>query len=123
MAKGTLRTSSCNDMSIRDIVGPLFIVLLLSIACFTPATAQENDEQFLDSLEYQTFLFFYENTDARGFTIESTAWPIGSSASSGFYLTSIPIAIERGWITYDEGYDAGITVAGLITLVSQQSKP
>jgi hypothetical protein len=106
MAKGTsLRTSSRNDMSIRDVVSPLFIVLLLSIACFIPATAQESDDQFLDSLEYQTFLFFYENTDARGFTIESTAWPIGSSASSGFYLTSIPIAIERGWITYDEGYE------------------
>ena len=58
---------------------------------------------------HQSFLFFYENTDEHGFTIESTAWPTGSSASSGFYLTSIPIAIERGWISYDDGYQRVLT--------------
>lgn len=63
-----------------------------------------SNEEFLDSIEKQTFLFFYENTDEKGLTIESTAWPVGSIASSGFYLTSIPIAVERGWISYDEGY-------------------
>ncbi len=63
-----------------------------------------DDEEFLDAVEFKTFLFFYENTDERGFTIESTAWSIGSSASSGFYLTSIPIAIGRGWISYEDGY-------------------
>jgi hypothetical protein len=73
------------------------------------ALTQEEDEAFLDMIEYQTFLFFYENTDERGFTIESTAWPIGSSASSGFYLTSIPIAIERGWVNYDDGYQRVLT--------------
>ena len=72
-------------------------------------TPIQNDEEFLDTVEFNTFLFFYENTDRRGFTIESTAWPIGSSASSGFYLTSIPIAIERGWISYEEGYQRVLT--------------
>ena len=66
--------------------------------------SKEEDEKFLNMIEYQTFIFFLESTDERGFTIESTAWPIGSSASSGFYLTSIPIAIERGWMSYEEGY-------------------
>ena len=63
-----------------------------------------DDEEFLDTVEFKTFLFFYENTDERGFTIDSTACPIGNSASSGFYLTLIPIAIERGWISYEDGY-------------------
>ncbi len=68
-----------------------------------------DEEAFLDSIEKQTFLFFYENTDENGFTIESTAWPVGSIASNGFYLTSIPIAIERGWISYEDGYNRTLT--------------
>lgn len=67
------------------------------------------DELFLDDLEFRTFLFFYENTDEMGFTIESTAWPTSSIASSGFYLTSIPIAVERGWINYEDGYKMALT--------------
>ena len=87
-----------------EVLCVLFLLSFLFIIYPQSALAQEEDEEFLDLIEYRTFRFFYENTDERGFTIESTAWPIGSSASSGFYLTSIPIAIERGWISYNEGY-------------------
>jgi hypothetical protein len=73
-----------------------------------PAAAQYSDDDFLDGVERDTFLFFLEKTDERGFTIESTAWPTGSTASSGFYLTSLPVAVERGWISYDEGYDRAL---------------
>ncbi len=68
-------------------------------ATIPTTTTALSDEEFLDLVERNTFLFFLEKTDERGFTIESTAWPIGSIASSGFYLTSIPIAVERRWIS------------------------
>jgi len=90
----------------------LFVLVILSFfltAHVQPSLAEEDDEEFLEMLENKTFLFFYENTDERGFTIESTAWPIGSIASSGFYFTSIPIAIERKWITHEEGYQTHIS--------------
>jgi len=90
----------------------LFVLVILSFfltAYVQPSLAEEDDEEFLEMVENKTFLFFYENTDERGFTIESTAWPIGSIASSGFYLTSIPIAIERKWITHEEGYQRVLT--------------
>jgi len=82
----------------------ILCILFLLTPHLQLASAQVDDEKFLDTIELKTFLFFHENTDERGFTIESTAWHTGSSASSGFYLTSIPIAIERGWISYEEGY-------------------
>ncbi len=66
-------------------------------------------EELMDEVQRRVFLFFWEQTDERGFTIESTAWPIGSIASSGFYLTSIPIAIERGWILYEDGREGVLT--------------
>lgn len=75
----------------------------------TPPSLSPQEEKFLDLVERRTFLFFYNKTDKRGFTIESTAWPTGSIASSGFYLTSIPIAIERGWISYEKGRDLTLT--------------
>ena len=93
-------------IKIKSMKRVLCVLVLLSLL-FTiyPQTAlAQEDEEFLDMIEHRTFLFFYENTDERGFTIESTAWPIGSSASSGLYLISIPIAIERVWMSYEEGY-------------------
>ena len=85
----------------------LIIITIFSGSIENVSTVEEG--KFLDKVELGTFLFFYENTDEHGFTIESTAWPTGSSASSGFYLTSIPIAIERGWITYEDGYRRAVT--------------
>lgn len=82
----------------------ILCILFLLTPHIQLASAQADDGKFLDTIELKTFLFFHENTDEHGFTVESTAWHTGSSASSGFYLTSIPIAIERGWISYEEGY-------------------
>jgi len=63
-----------------EVLCVLFLLSFLFIIYPQSALAQEDDEEFLDLIEYRTFRFFYENTDERGFTIESTAWPIGSSA-------------------------------------------
>ena len=87
----------------------VLIILLLLLAVEQPTSAKNMDEKFMDSLGKKTFLFFKENTDDHGFTIESSGWSIGSIASSGFYLTSIPIAVERGWISNEEGYHRAMT--------------
>jgi hypothetical protein len=91
------------------------LVLVLAAYATIPIVGAElphfskDAQALLDVVQRHTFLFFWEQTDERGFTIESTAWPIGSIASSGFYLTSIPIAIERGWVLYEDGRDRVLT--------------
>lgn len=100
---------SCHSSQRIENAKPKETPNICTLPTWSVSFSQE-DEQFLDLLERSAFLFFWENTDVRGFTIESTAWPIGSIASTGFYLTSIPVAIERGWITYEEGRKRALTV-------------
>jgi hypothetical protein len=87
----------------------VLIILLSLLANEQPISAKNGDEKFIDSLGEKAFLFLKENTDDNGFTIDSSGWPIGSIASSGFYLTSIPIAVERNWISKEEGYQRAMT--------------
>lgn len=73
------------------------------------------DEAFLEDLEHRAFLFFWEQADARtGLVLDrahSDGTPhaeghqshnIASSAATGFGLTALCIAAERGWVRFDE---------------------
>ncbi|MBX3062213.1 MAG: hypothetical protein KF726_04510 [Anaerolineae bacterium] len=64
------------------------------------------DAALLDAVARKTFDFFwYESNPANGLIKDrSTLDSASSVASVGFGLSAIPIAIERGWISYEEGY-------------------
>lgn len=65
---------------------------------------------FLDDLEERTFRFFLENVNEHGLIPDrvmilngdSAPGTIYSTAATGFWLASLPIAAERGWITHEE---------------------
>ncbi|MGH7506888.1 MAG: glucoamylase family protein [Longimicrobiales bacterium] len=83
-------------------------VLLLGVlagACAAPLPAPpdpaESDVAFLDSLQYDTFRFFWETTNPANGMVPDR-WPTESFASIaaiGFGLTAYPVGAERGWIT------------------------
>jgi len=56
---------------------------------------------FLDTLEHDTFLWFWDKSDARtGLTPDRAPSPsFASVGAMGFALTSYPIGAERGWVT------------------------
>ena len=64
------------------------------------------DEQLLDTVERKAFDFLWcEANPANGLIRDrSTKGSPCSIASVGFGLSAIPVAVERGWITRDEGY-------------------
>ena len=63
------------------------------------------DDGFLNEIAHRTFRYFWEqvNTDT-GLIFDSTGNHNASNSVIGFGLGAICIAIERGWITYEEGY-------------------
>ena len=70
-----------------------------------------DDDELLDLIQYRTFLYFWElaNPD-NGLVIDrSREGAPASIAAVGFGLAAIPVAIERGWITHDEGYERILT--------------
>lgn len=90
----------------------LFFVLLAALAA--PAAAlpdlPPDGDTFttavlLDSLQYKSFLFFWEEASPLTGLIKDRSTPLSpaSIASVGFGITAITIGIDHGWITREEG--------------------
>jgi hypothetical protein len=87
--------------------GVIALILALSLSAAAPQRSAD-DENFLEDLSHRAFLFFWEQTDAATGIIRDRARTdgsppdadhrdIGSIASTGFGLTALCIAAERGW--------------------------
>lgn len=70
-----------------------------------------DDEALLEAVARRTFdYFWFEANPANGLVRDrSTGGSPSSIAAVGFGLSAIPIAVERGWITREEGYDRALT--------------
>jgi hypothetical protein len=86
--------------------------VLLVIFCFSTAVAQfsPQDQTFLDDLQHRSFQYFWDHGDpATGLVLDRARMDgseldeghrdVASTASTGFGLTAICIATERGWIS------------------------
>ena len=65
-----------------------------------------SDDEFLDLLAQRAFRYFWEYADpVTGLVRDRATNPVVSSiAATGFGLTALCIAKERGWITHEEAY-------------------
>ena len=90
----------------------VFFIAVTLVPPLTFAAAPEqpvlpaDDEKFLDKVEHDTFLYFWENADPETGLVADTSQPGAPSsiAATGFGLTAICIGQSRGWITYDDAY-------------------
>lgn len=66
-----------------------------------------DDDSLVDAITRETFDFFWQETNPQTGLVKDRSTPdsVASIASTGFGLAAIPIAIDRGWITRDEGYE------------------
>jgi len=91
--------------------GPLFALgeTRKPVVPSTQTPLSQDDEKFLDELEHQTFLFFWEQANPQTGLIKdrcnvrvSDKYEAASIASTGFGLTAICIAEKRGFISYQD---------------------
>ncbi|KUK23120.1 MAG: hypothetical protein XD57_0778 [Thermotoga petrophila] len=70
-----------------------------------------NDEELLDYIQHKTFLYFWNEVNPESGLVRDRSREDApcSIAAVGFALTAIPVAIERGWISYNEGYERTLT--------------
>jgi len=70
-----------------------------------------DDIGLVDAVAHETFdYFWYEANPANGLIKDrSTPDSPASIAAVGFGLTAIPIAVDRNWISYDQGYARVLT--------------
>ncbi len=79
-------------------------VIIDSDAPRPPFKFSDADEAFLDEIQRAAFAFFWNEADERtGLVPDRTSSDVVSVAGVGFELSALPIGVERGWITRDQG--------------------
>lgn len=66
-----------------------------------------DDAALLDAVARQTFDFFWLEANPETGLVKDRSTPdsVSSIAATGFGLAAIPLAVERGWIDADAGYE------------------
>jgi hypothetical protein len=74
------------------------------------------DENFLDELQYRSFLYFWETANPENGLIPdrskadgSALGDVASTASVGFGLTALCIGVERQWVSREAAYERALT--------------
>lgn len=69
-----------------------------------PFAFGEDDDRFLDEIERASFWFLWNACDPEsGMVFDRSSVTFVSTAGVGFQLAAIPAAVERGWVTREEG--------------------
>jgi hypothetical protein len=70
-----------------------------------------DDMALLDAVAQRTFEYFWLEANPENGLVKDRSTPNSASsiAAVGFGLSSIPIAVERGWISREEGYARALT--------------
>jgi hypothetical protein len=76
-----------------------------------PYTFATADERLLDEIQYASFQYFWKEVGSPACLARDTRKnPIASIAAVGFQLASLPIAVERGWISRSDAAARAQTV-------------
>jgi hypothetical protein len=70
-----------------------------------------DDEEFLEEIERGCFQYLWKEIGSpSGFAKDRTTAAVASLAGVGFQLSALPIGVERGWITRDQGEKRALQV-------------
>ncbi|MBY0262145.1 MAG: DUF3131 domain-containing protein, partial [Phycisphaerales bacterium] len=76
-----------------------------------PFEFSREDEEFLEKIQRATWGFLWEACDPdTGMVVDRTSVKFASIAGVGFQLASIPAAVERKYITREEGQQRALTI-------------
>ena len=69
-----------------------------------PFAFSAEDTQLLDEIERATFVYFWSAVSPEtGMVYDRTSSDVISTSGVGFQLAALPIGVEHGWITHEEG--------------------
>lgn len=82
-----------------------------AVRALAQAAHAPEDAPFLDELQHRAFLYFWEQSDPKTGLTRDRAGNFGdevrapaSMAATGFGLTALGIAVDRGWVPREEAY-------------------
>lgn len=76
-----------------------------------PFHFDDTDSMFLDEVEHATFDYFWSAVSPEtGMVYDRTSSDVISIAGVGFQLAALPIGVERGWITRQQGESRALKI-------------
>ncbi|GBC83326.1 hypothetical protein HRbin10_02473 [bacterium HR10] len=106
-------------MNRRLAIFILGVALIVPVHCGSsraPSPLSPDDDAFLEDLSHRAFLFFWEQADPNTGLVRDRAGTngerrtdIASIAATGFGLTALCIAAERGWISAEQARERART--------------
>ncbi|AUD04610.1 glucoamylase family protein [Spirosoma pollinicola] len=102
----------------------LLLTISVGVAQPRPYTFTKADNAFLDSLQHDTFRFFWETANpANGLVPDRGPTPaFASIAAVGFGLTSYLVGVERGYITRSQAADRTVKTLRFFAKAPQAEK-
>lgn len=74
------------------------------------------DEKLLDEVQHGAFLYLWECVEEPvGMVRDRSSKPVVSVAGVGFQLAGIPVGVERGWITREQGNQRVLSILRALT--------
>lgn len=116
LAGWTPALASCQPVQSENSIQPVLDAsqVVIDIAPGTPLPPFDfsaEDEAFLDEIQHAAFLFFWNAvSDQTGMVLDRTSNDLVSVAGVGFQLSALPIGVERGWITPEQGYERALKI-------------
>lgn len=110
----------CNNVSIRFRFSFYLLVFCLLFVggiaqAQRPTLPLLSEKQLLDEIQHRAFLFFWEKSDSHtGLTNDRAKnsgqddYTVASTASTGYALASLPIAVQHRWIARKEAYNRAL---------------
>ena len=81
------------------------------------------DNALLDEVQHATFLYFWKEVGQPAQVVrDRKKAPVASSAAVGWQLSSLPIGVERGWITREQGEQRALTVLRAMVAADDNKK-
>ncbi len=88
-----------------------------------PFQFSEPDNTFLDEVQRGAFLYLWECVEQpTGMVRDRSSKPVVSVAGVGFQLAGIPVGVERGWITREQGQERTLTILRALESNKQNRK-
>ena len=80
-----------------------------------PFTFSAEDEEFLTQVQHGAFNYIWNGVSAaNGMVLDRPSQPVISVAGVGFQLAGIPVGVERGWITREQGRARCVQILGTL---------
>ncbi len=93
---------SGDSLSSRSVNPELVVIEPAATTSLPPFAFSPEDEELLDEIQRSTFRYFIEAVSPEtGMVYDRTSSDVVSVAGVGFQLASLPIGVERGWISRD----------------------